>query len=269
MIKIETILSRIERKEAAIAKRAATTKKHATLVLKKAAKGEERDLYNVEQSAKELKYLIIELRQLKQALVEAKKNEVVLPEILETFCEELKNSFIKSRTSYRDYLASKLPTYKKMRNSYKSINEYDAFSNMMDTYKYFFGKKTYPYTKEHQGPMTLRQQKLVKFAKIYIRANNWWSEYHEKAIETNESIEKRSANDAKDLVKDFYKRVIAFTGEITELNGLYIDVDNNGFSVINGIVEGKEGKCKVESISAGGYNIQCWHIRLLVKAFRA
>lgn len=82
-----------------------------------------------------------------------------------------------------------------------------------------------------------------------------------------ETLEKRSSDDAKSIVEDLYKRVTPYTGEITDYTGLRIDRDNAGYAIINGIVKGKNGGCKVESIGAGGYNIQCWHIRVLVKPY--
>ena len=60
--------------------------------------------------------------------------------------------------------------------------------------------------------------------------------------------------------KDLYNRVVAFTGEITDASGI-----RWGGKCLDGIIIGKEGKAIVETIGAGGYNIQRWHLRTLVK----
>lgn len=51
-----------------------------------------------------------------------------------------------------------------------------------------------------------------------------------------------------------------YVGEITDISELRIGVDGN----LNGIVVGKNGKVKVQTILAGGYNIQCLHYRCLL-----
>lgn len=51
-----------------------------------------------------------------------------------------------------------------------------------------------------------------------------------------------------------------YVGEITNISELTIGDDGN----LNGIVVGKNGKVKVQTILAGGYNIQCLHYRCLL-----
>lgn len=58
-------------------------------------------------------------------------------------------------------------------------------------------------------------------------------------------------------------RVTELTGKVTEAN-LYIGQDGN----INGYVVGDKGKVTVQTIIAGGYNIQIAHYRLLVHAVK-
>lgn len=76
---------------------------------------------------------------------------------------------------------------------------------------------------------------------------------------TDEQIHKDNERTAETLILDLYYRVKAITGKITGWNYLTI---HNGH--INGWVEGEDGVAKVESILAGGYNIQRLHIRVLV-----
>lgn len=81
---------------------------------------------------------------------------------------------------------------------------------------------------------------------------------------TDEKIHDDNERDAKALVLDLYLRVKDITGEVTDWAGVRATQGTNGFTVLNGIVIGKEGRVKVESILAGGYNIQRLHIRVLV-----
>lgn len=61
--------------------------------------------------------------------------------------------------------------------------------------------------------------------------------------------------------KAFIVKIEEKAGKIQDVKGLYVGVDGS----INGIAIGSEGKVEVESILAGGYNIQCLHYRVLVK----
>lgn len=106
--------------------------------------------------------------------------------------------------------------------------------------------------------------------KAYYNAYGW-SEFHKKynrydmdfKDKTDEQIHKDNERDAKSLIMDLYKRVKGITGEVTDWSGIHTEVGTWGFTVLNGLVKGKEGTCKVESILAGGYNIQRLHVRVL------
>lgn len=79
-------------------------------------------------------------------------------------------------------------------------------------------------------------------------------------------IHTTNESDARFLVLDLYNRVKNITGEVTDWSNIYATSGTQGISVLNGFVKGKEGTAKVESILAGGYNIQKLHIRVLVKS---
>lgn len=74
---------------------------------------------------------------------------------------------------------------------------------------------------------------------------------------------------AHSLVLDLYNRVKDITGEVTDWSNIVATQGTQGIAVLNGFVIGKEGRAKVESIAAGGYNIQKLHVRVLVKSFQA
>lgn len=82
---------------------------------------------------------------------------------------------------------------------------------------------------------------------------------------TDEQIHESNVKDATSLILNLVNRVKDVTGEITDWSGLTVTMGTWGGAVLNGYVSGKEGRCCVESIGAGGYNIQRYHIRVLVK----
>ena len=81
---------------------------------------------------------------------------------------------------------------------------------------------------------------------------------------TDEQIHSDNLQDAKMFILNLYYRVKNITGEVVSWEGIHLTFGNGG-PVLNGYVAGKEGRCEVESILAGGYNIQRLHVRTLVK----
>lgn len=77
-------------------------------------------------------------------------------------------------------------------------------------------------------------------------------------------LEKMLSNEVSAKRIDLYHRCTAAVGVITDATGLY--VGENGS--LNGYIVGEAGKASIETIRAGGYNIQCLHYRVLVKKVR-
>ena len=100
-----------------------------------------------------------------------------------------------------------------------------------------------------------------EFFKHYTRAD-----YNFKSL-TDDEIHDANLRDAKELILNLYYRVKDITGEITSWRGIEATIGTWGGTVLNGYVEGKEGRARVESIIAGGYNIQRLHVRVLVKEY--
>ena len=75
-----------------------------------------------------------------------------------------------------------------------------------------------------------------------------------------ELLKKTLEKEAQAKYEDLCNRISAVVGEIEDVSNLNIARDGQ----LNGIVEGTKGSAKVETIGAGGYNIQCFHYRTLV-----
>ena len=83
---------------------------------------------------------------------------------------------------------------------------------------------------------------------------------------TDEEIHNDNVKLARAEVLDLYRRVKDITGEVTDWSGIGLE-QGNIFPILTGLVIGKEGKAFVETILAGGYNIQRLHIRTLVHSY--
>ena len=73
-------------------------------------------------------------------------------------------------------------------------------------------------------------------------------------------IDKVLTEEMNNKLIDLMSRVSKITGEIVDASYLTIKDGN-----LNGYIIGKDGNADVETIGAGGYNIQIFHYRTLVK----
>lgn len=80
-------------------------------------------------------------------------------------------------------------------------------------------------------------------------------------IDTNK-LNKILDEEVEQRKKDFIKRINMVIGDIKDLKGLSIGLNGE----INGIAKGVKCDAKVQTIGAGGYNIQQYHYRVLVNA---
>ena len=79
---------------------------------------------------------------------------------------------------------------------------------------------------------------------------------------TDEEFLKINEREADSWLLDLYNRVKEFTGTVTDAH----DVRFSG-KALNGWILGEKGNCCVETILAGGYNIQRLHMRVLVHKY--
>lgn len=116
--------------------------------------------------------------------------------------------------------------------------------------------------------------KYHKYSKDYYFESEWKKEYYSnisvftkqitncyyKTID-EELLNKTIAKEKLDKYFNLIEKVTKIVGEIT--NASYLSIGNQK-GELNGIITGSKGKCRIETISAGGYNIQCFHYRVLI-----
>ena len=80
--------------------------------------------------------------------------------------------------------------------------------------------------------------------------------------ESMERLAKDLAEEANRKYDFIIERTNAIVGEITDAAGLEVGAKGD----LNGYIKGTKGIAKVQTIGAGGYNIQCYHFRTLIHA---
>ena len=98
-----------------------------------------------------------------------------------------------------------------------------------------------------------RELSYEEFRKLYRYTEE------EDLKRSDEEFRKIEEREADIWLINLYNRVKDITGEVTDCSSLYW-----GGKSLNGYVIGKAGSARVETIGAGGYNIQRFHLRVLV-----
>ena len=84
-------------------------------------------------------------------------------------------------------------------------------------------------------------------------------------VRSSEEIHKDNVEFANYLVLNLIARTENVVGEITSWNELRITAGSHHLPVFNGVVNGTKGTAIIETIEAGGWNVQRWHLRVLIK----
>ena len=97
-----------------------------------------------------------------------------------------------------------------------------------------------------------------------LRENYTPWEWSELPWMSDDQIHEKNLKEANILTLNFGTRVEDIVETIEDATDLRVSRDNQGYAIINGTVKGNGKVARVQSVGAGGWNIQRFHIRVLV-----
>ena len=201
--------------------------------------------------------------------------------------------FDEAYRSYRD-LAEAKQTLEKYKNQLNKLNNFNNMEKIPAIWNFLqeWRKQAYEYFIENiQLYAKLKAEQEEKWAEYketdeyktkltaysgrygdYGIKSKWEQNYYSPIHRVTEDVYTYNGkwDDVKlnkILDKDVQNKYNDFVNRITEKAGNILDASNlkiAGNGAINGVVQGDKSKVKVETISAGGYNIQRLHYRILV-----
>ena len=173
---------------------------------------------------------------------------------LEKYQNMLKVEEAKSNTKKIDVIWNFLLAYKDKVREYLNDNtrHKDEYYRLNSKYCDMYNSRKY--TKEQL--QEVYKQEEAERKQIHPYVNKWYSP---RRGWNEEELEKQLVKDITNKYFHLIDKVTKYTGEITDASGLYIQVGD-----LNGIIVGVKGKAHIQTIGAGGYNIQCFHYRELV-----
>lgn len=119
----------------------------------------------------------------------------------------------------------------------------------------FLAKKWAEYDIKFRDEM--RENKKVLSYEDFRKKYSWSTE--DDYNKTYEEFLKAEMRNAELWIIDLYNRVKVITGEVSDWNHIRFSG-----KALDGVVTGENGTARVETIEAGGYNIQRFHLRTLV-----
>lgn len=264
--------------EGRVAKREAVLKKHNSQLTKMIEKGADR--FDISIKREDIKSATSKLAEARETLANWKDKlntritrdayiEANTPEILKDFLENWKQHAIgyyrEKRIrfiEYREGLKAKeraarlealqtLPSLEKYRELYKGreLTDYDL-ANLWPRRDVdaFLSERGLEYRQIQKKLREAGDQITLKLLEIH------------NEDEREAWLEKTMEEEKRAKLLDLIGRIMSTVGTITDAAALYIGPEGD----INGIIVGTEGKAKIQTIGAGGYNIQCFHFRTLI-----
>lgn len=158
------------------------------------------------------------------------------------------------KAQFKAWIIEQCETYNDLKNKFdKAFEEYKKTSEYKDRLDFYSNRGSS--SASYYAERDFREQYYTDITEL---AKGF---YNRRTIYDEAALEKFLDKEVKLKYEDLVARITDKSGEILDASGLYIS--NSG--QINGLVTGTKNKVYVETIPAGGYNIQRFHYRTLVK----
>lgn len=191
------------------------------------------------------------------------------PEVINVFLEQWKQNAISwyldryiKFIEFKKELRSE--EYKARRECVNLTPEYEKYKNMLTG-----DEKHDDYILLNVWPRKIMEEYLsekdLNYNQVKKRITNFGDHTLFKMCELNEVTHKEWLEKVMEVEKrakmlDLMRRICEYIGTITDASNLKISPKGD----INGILIGTEGRALIETIGAGGYNVQCFHFRTLI-----
>ena len=264
--------------EAKVAKRTAVLKKHREQLAKLIQKGADKFDISIKQS--DIESAVDKLEEAKQILAnwQAKLDERIAaddyleantPEILKDFLENWKQHAI---TYYREKRI-RFIEYRKELKAQERAARLEALQTLPSLERYREIYKGRELTDSDLANLWPRKdvdaflsERGLEYRQIQKKLNEFGDQITFKLLEIRDDqereawLEKAMEEEKRAKLIDLIGRIMGTVGTITDAAALHIGPEGD----INGYIVGTEGKAKIQTIGAGGYNIQCFHFRTLI-----
>ena len=264
--------------EAKVAKRTAVLKKHREQLAKLIQKGADKFDISIKQS--DIESAVNKLEEAKQILAnwQAKLDERIAaddyleanaPEILKDFLENWKQHAI---TYYREKRI-RFIEYRKELKAQERAARLEALQTLPSLERYREIYKGRELTDSDLANLWPRKdvdaflsERGLEYHQIQRKLNEFGDQITFRLLEIRDDqereawLEKAMEEEKRAKLIDLIGRIMGTVGTITDAAALHIGPEGD----INGYIVGTEGKAKIQTIGAGGYNIQCFHFRTLI-----
>ena len=164
----------------------------------------------------------------------------------------------------REYYLENAAHYFDLEVRYKE--ELDKYLASLDP-EYYVPSRKYRYEQDFKSrfmssvDMLTKDITHIKKKVVYKDEKHWDYDYVPDSYEVDEQLLDRRLKEEKEKkYKDLVNRVTAVVGNIQDVSNLHIAATGQ----LNGIIIGDAASAKVETIGAGGWNVQVFHYRLLI-----